>query len=186
MRYAGFWPRLLAGLLDFLVFLPMVALYLWASSFSRNIALFIEVPYDLLWPLYSIFFHARWGQNIGKMLAGIRVVRLDGTQITWREAMLRFSIDTVFAVASAISNFIGLLQFPPEQYQALGWFERTGRVGELAPFSSELVVAMNLWVWSELIVLLLNRKRRALHDFIAGTVVVHDTGTRIVELGTTA
>jgi uncharacterized RDD family membrane protein YckC len=120
------------------------------------------------------------------MVADIRVVRLDGTRITWREAMLRFSIDIGFAVAYATSTLIGLLQLSPEQYQALGWFERAGRVGELAPFSSELVVAMNLWVWSELIVLLLNRKRRALHDFIAGTVVVHDTGTRIVELGTTA
>jgi uncharacterized RDD family membrane protein YckC len=28
------------------------------------------------------------------------------------------------------------------------------------------------WLWSELVVLLLNAKRRALHDFIAGTVVI--------------
>ena len=33
-------------------------------------------------------------------------------------------------------------------------------------------VAGAVWVWGELIVLLTNRKRRALHDFLAGTVVV--------------
>ena len=31
---------------------------------------------------------------------------------------------------------------------------------------------MQLWTWSELIVMLTNRQRRALHDFIAGTVVI--------------
>ena len=32
---------------------------------------------------------------------------------------------------------------------------------------------LNIWVLSELVVLLLNKKRRTLHDFIAGTVVLH-------------
>jgi uncharacterized RDD family membrane protein YckC len=30
----------------------------------------------------------------------------------------------------------------------------------------------NAWTLSELVVLMLNRRRRALHDFIAGTVVI--------------
>jgi uncharacterized RDD family membrane protein YckC len=32
--------------------------------------------------------------------------------------------------------------------------------------------AGQIWTSSELVVILLNRRRRALHDFIAGTVVV--------------
>ena len=32
--------------------------------------------------------------------------------------------------------------------------------------------AFNLWVFSEPIVLLTNKKRRAIHDFIAGTMVI--------------
>jgi len=30
-----------------------------------------------------------------------------------------------------------------------------------------------IWGWGELLVLLTNRKKRALHDFLAGTVVVY-------------
>jgi len=30
----------------------------------------------------------------------------------------------------------------------------------------------NIWTYSELIVLLTNKKKRAIHDFIAGTVIV--------------
>ena len=35
-----------------------------------------------------------------------------------------------------------------------------------------VAILMQLWTWSELIVMLTNRQRRALHDFIAGTVVI--------------
>jgi uncharacterized RDD family membrane protein YckC len=31
---------------------------------------------------------------------------------------------------------------------------------------------MNVWIFSEFVVLLTNKKRRALHDFMAGTVVI--------------
>ncbi|WP_255590049.1 hypothetical protein [Marinicella meishanensis] len=31
---------------------------------------------------------------------------------------------------------------------------------------------MMVWYWSELLVMLTNERRRALHDFIAGTVVI--------------
>ena len=34
-----------------------------------------------------------------------------------------------------------------------------------------------IWFWGELVVPLTNRKRRALHDFLAGTVVVHQPHT---------
>lgn len=34
-------------------------------------------------------------------------------------------------------------------------------------------ILMNVWIWSEFIVILTNKKRRAIHDFIAGTVVAH-------------
>jgi len=33
-------------------------------------------------------------------------------------------------------------------------------------------VAINIWIWSELLVLLTNRRKRAIHDFMAGTVIV--------------
>jgi uncharacterized RDD family membrane protein YckC len=35
---------------------------------------------------YSIYFHARWGQTVGKMVARVMVTRLDGGSITPRIA----------------------------------------------------------------------------------------------------
>ena len=60
--------------------------------------------------------------------------------------------------------------------------ERNQRMLELAPsWYKPIEVLFNIWTWGELIVLLTNRKRRALHDFIAGTVVVHATPDAAVE-----
>lgn len=36
--------------------------------------------------------------------------------------------------------------------------------------------AQTAWLFSELIVLLFNEKKRAIHDFIAGTVVIKTNG----------
>jgi hypothetical protein len=59
------------------------------------------------------------------------------------------------------------------EYHALSFMERAKRMAELTPsWYKPLQIIQNVWVWGELIVLLTNRKRRALHDFIAGTVVI--------------
>ena len=31
---------------------------------------------------------------------------------------------------------------------------------------------MNVWVWSEFITILFNKRKKALHDYLAGTVVI--------------
>ena len=52
--------------------------------------------------------------------------------------------------------------------------ERIDVLPEVAPsWNRPLSWAANIWFWSELLVLLTNQQRRALHDFLAGTVVIH-------------
>jgi uncharacterized RDD family membrane protein YckC len=61
------------------------------------------------------------------------------------------------------------------EFHSLSFMQRSQRLIELAPpWFKPLQVVQQVWVWSEFIVLLTNRKRRALHDFIAGTVVVYN------------
>jgi len=33
-------------------------------------------------------------------------------------------------------------------------------------------ILMQVWIWGEFLTMLFNKKRRAVHDFMAGTVVV--------------
>ncbi|NQT82120.1 RDD family protein [bacterium] len=174
MIYGGFWKRFAAGLVDFLVLLPFYALRWWLDSISVSTALSVVVPFSSLYFAYNIYFHGRWGQTVGKMAVGIRVVKVSGERISWREAFLRNAVDVGFAVLTIISSVIALLNFPEEEYLGLGRSERLERLNSLRPACLDWVVwASMVWVSSEVVVLLFNKKRRAIHDFIAGTVVIH-------------
>lgn len=175
MRYAGFWVRLWAGLLDFLVFIPMLAIYAWVLSRSYAGSLLTVIPYFLAYALYCIFFLAKCGQTPGKMFMRIKVTRLDGSRITLRDAALRHSVDFVFALASGIGMFIAIERTSPSALiQAHGFALRSQMlVLSMPPWADIANALSNLWIWSEMIVLLFNKKRRAIHDFIASTVVIH-------------
>src|SRR5437773_2795368 len=112
MEYAGFRYRLVANLVDFLVFLPGIGLFMWLHALSRTAALIIVAPMSALYFAYSVYFHKRWGQTLGKMAAGIQVVKENGDPIGWREALLRSSVDMVFSILTIVSSFIGLLAIP--------------------------------------------------------------------------
>lgn len=171
MKYAGFWKRFAAGWVDFFVLLLPLLFVLWFESVSRTLA-FLSLPFLFLFNGYDIYFLGRWGQTIGKKSQGIKVVSLDGTPITWKKAFLRSSVNVGLGILSTISTLVALSSLTEADFSSLSWADLAVKKAELSPYINELTVATNVWVWSEVVVLLLNRKRRALHDFIAGTVVV--------------
>jgi uncharacterized RDD family membrane protein YckC len=62
------------------------------------------VPLGLMLGLtYFSFFHGAWGQTIGKMIFGLRVVRLDGQPLTFLRALVR----TLSYAPSAVPFFLG-------------------------------------------------------------------------------
>src|SRR5437667_12036427 len=102
--YAGFWRRLAALLVDILVWLPFLPLVIWISPLSKLAAIGVDYSYYGILQAYTPYFHARWGQTIGKMAAGIKVVKLNGEPIGWREALIRSSVDiTTFIFGLAAS-----------------------------------------------------------------------------------
>lgn len=121
---------------------------------------------------YEIYFHGRWGQTPGKKSQGIKVVALNGTLITWKQAFLRSSVGLGLGVLSAISTLVALFRMTDEEFSSLSWIDLSVRQAELSPYINEIIIASYIWFASEVVILLFNRKKRALHDFIAGTIVV--------------
>ncbi|HLL14084.1 MAG TPA: RDD family protein [Pyrinomonadaceae bacterium] len=175
MNYAGFWQRFAAAWIDtFVLFIPILFFW-WLQSVSRPVAIAALLPHAFLLYAYEIYFHGRSGQTIGKKNQNIRVVSLDGGHISWKQAFLRSSVGVGMGFLSMISLLVALLKITDEEFANLGWLELSSRQSEIAPFSMEIAVATMIWAWSEVVIMLLNRKRRALHDFIAGTVVVDES-----------
>ena len=180
MRYAGFWPRLAAILIDTVVLAPLTAVSFWTLSTSRATALLLEVPLAFAFAFYNIYFVGRWGQTVGKMAMKIRVVRLDGADAGFKPAFFRHAVDLAFSVATSALTIYALMSVTDHEYSMLVFDDRLDLVERKTGMWISAVNWLSLaWVGSELVVLLLNEKRRALHDFIAGTVVVHTGETAV-------
>ena len=85
-------------------------------------------------------------------------------------------IDLVFAILTCI-GFIYALQFISDaEFASLPWSKRNARLVAVQPEPFHWVDTLKqVWYWSEVVFLLFNKKRRALHDFIGGTVFIYKT-----------
>ena len=172
-KYASFWQRLGALLLDLLILLPLIALSYWGGEQFRLFNLYYFVPGIV----FGLWFHAylvkRYGGTPGKLIVGIKICKLDGGPAGYREATLRYSVLFVLGTLSQIAVVQATLGMSDADYFSFNWQERMMRIQELAPsWLGWITLLTNIWVWGEFVVMMTNKKRRAIHDFIAGTVVV--------------
>jgi uncharacterized RDD family membrane protein YckC len=173
ISYAGFWVRSGALLLDGLIFLPFFFLYYHQYRFSWDAAVIIQIPYLFLWAAYNIYLLGRWGQTIGKMATHIKVTRLDGSPIGYKQAFLRHVVDLALQIITTISVLVALFSVSRVNFEISGWEARNTLLRDASPYWGVWAEhATTIWILSEMIVLLFNKKKRALHDFIAGTVVI--------------
>lgn len=164
--YAGFWRRSAAMAIDVLVLWPIsFAVMLFAPRYGLVLSLAIGT-------LYPIYFHAVYGQTLGKMAVAIKVLRTDGRSIGWYEALWRSSVDLALAAIMLIETVIVLISMPEGQADASSWAVAQAQIAmEGTGFFRALHWLSSVWLYSELFTMLFNDKRRALHDFIGGTVV---------------
>ena len=167
-RYWTGLERLIAAIIDgMLLSLPLFILFegwtvyhLLPDSF-RDVYLYIKLQvFPILTTFlpiaYSIYMHYRYGQTIGKMVMKIKVVDLsENKSISLKQAVQRDSIWIV----------LQLLDFVIEYY----------RLDDLHKLRMTDVNNVAIcWTLLQLISMLTNSKRRAIHDFVAGTVVIKE------------
>lgn len=167
-RYSTFGPRFWAAPVDSSVLWPitLISYGLLSLEVPNTVAIVLTVAENLIWLLYTVVMHARYGQTVGKCVTKVRVVdfRTEG-RISWRQALLRESIPVVLSVGCFIGFAITTNGMSP------GTFEN-GKAPASAPFLLLMGLLPLLWFVIEILTMLTNEKMRALHDFIAGTVVV--------------
>ncbi len=171
--YAGFWTRLGSLLLDFLILLPYVFLILYLNGLSMYMFYFTFIPSLIIHFWFSIYLVKKYGGTPGKLIVGIKILKLDGTDVTWREAILRQSITYVLTIFGSAITIYALSKADGAYYESLGWMQKQQYLFALIPVLFKIYTwTNNIWVYSELFVLLFNKRKRALHDFIADTVIV--------------
>ena len=120
--------------------------------------------------IYPICFHAKWGQTIGKMIIKIKVTKTDFSQINIYQAIMRSSVDTIFALMYSSIQVRAIYSVSKQQFLQLGILARSTLLSGATPHTlSDLSYA---WTIGGIITILMNRKKRALRDFIGETMLI--------------
>jgi uncharacterized RDD family membrane protein YckC len=169
--YAGFWSRLGANLLDGLILIPYSFLLLYIYSLNIYAYLFLLIPSLLISFWYNVYLPKRYGGTPGKLIVGLKIVKINSSSIGWKESFLRFSVNIVLIIINTVLMMTAVFMADQEVYSSLNWLQKSTYLSSLTNVTLSTTLT-NIWVWSEVIVLLFNKRKRAIHDFIAGTVVI--------------
>lgn len=170
-RYQTFWPRFFSMWCDGLVLWPLTGLHLLlagaeAPGFVQAIA--VVLTSVATWT-YIVWLHARYGATVGKMNCRVRIVdAVTEEPIGLRQAFVRelcpIAAGVIVLVQDVVLLTSGRLTLNPAAHHSRP-IQQVGGFG----FINSIPV---LWFVAEVVTMLTNDKRRALHDWIAGTVVV--------------
>ncbi len=161
-KYRTGLKRLTAAIIDWIVFLPLVLIEQWLFKNTESLSVVIGwTIFTAFLPLmYFVLLHYKYGQTIGKWVTGIKVLDVSETKsITLKQSVLR----DIFYLAIQI---IGLLYFT---FLVVKTDEAEYLYNDYRNFADNPIL---WWTIIELVTMLTNQKRRALHDFIAKTVVI--------------
>jgi len=166
-KYQTFLPRFCASFIDGLIFIPLTMLngFLASTQLPPIVMVGWSIIFYLSYYFYSVLLHRHFGQTLGKMALRIKVLDVSEQRLpNLKQAVLR---DIGYIVLNAISLlYFTILVFGGEPAR---------KAFDARP---QLILAYLSfgWLLLEFVTMMMNSKRRALHDLIAGTVVVRMDG----------
>ncbi len=164
---AGFWIRVVASLVDFLIFIPVVVLSSVNFFSIKSTALLIVVWLPGL--IYKPFMESFYGATLGKMVCGVRVVNERGEKLSLGAAYVRF---IPFLVSAAISLASTLILFSSPGFKSASTMLEIGQLQQGSPVRTFKTI-VNLFVMANCIVAGFSHRKRALHDMMAGSFCIY-------------
>lgn len=167
--------RFIAWLLDRIVLLPLTGGLLYAIVEMKSL------PFAVLMLVaeaaYKPIMEGLSGQTLGKKWMNVKVVDHEGfTPISWNQSLLRF---LPWAAVFYATVFIIVRHFQADGFMEVDSWPAYLEFSQAHPLGENLLIAMInylplfsvMWVMSD-------PMRRALHDRVAGTVVLNAEGNQ--------
>jgi uncharacterized RDD family membrane protein YckC len=160
-RFRTFWRRLWAGYVDTLVFAPLMWLdhWIWEHASPLGFRVLWVVLFSLSFPAYAVYMHGRFGQTLGKRLLRVKVTDISGRALTMSQSLRREAINLPVLVWSLGAGLVLILS---------GSGPHDPLRSDYGPPAGIIFGLFGLEVLSTLG----SRQRRAVHDLVAGSVVV--------------
>ncbi|MEQ1798652.1 MAG: RDD family protein [Lacibacter sp.] len=153
-KYRTFSQRLGAAIIDAVIFLPLFFLGSWVFGPDEEKSIIWLLIQNSIYFAYSVIGHSKYGFTVGKKLTNVKVVQhIDESKLlTITGAFKRELLGIVFVLV--------------ELFIIASGYADTYKGESLLMFCSLA------WLFAELVTMLFNSKRRSVHDFIAGSVVI--------------
>ena len=110
-KFAGFWLRVIAGIIDTLILWIPASLFNWLfkESFSNEILFQVYdfIQLTIIWSLYYGFLESSTYQGtLGKRLLGLKAVDINGNRISFVRAVSRFLLGIIASFPLGIGIFM--------------------------------------------------------------------------------
>jgi len=166
IKYAGFWIRVAAALVDGLVTLPIGLLITYNFLIIKSFPLM--VLFTILGMLYKPLMEWRYGATLGKMALKIKVVSENLEFISLEQAFGRFMPWIINHVLSLISYFY---IFQTEDFLKMDSISNMSALSMESPI--ETASTVYLYIFFIIIgTLIYDKRSQGIHDKIAKTLVI--------------
>ncbi len=172
-KYAGFSRRFKASLIDFLILAPILFLpYVFTYTSKAMFLIIIGLTSALVYYVYVVGFEGYNGQTIGKKIAKVKITGINGSRAGYLKAIKRSSVNILSSLIYFVIVLFGVKSLSTSDFANTSYTKALQLIHDGNKSFSWHSIFINLWMISEFFVLNFNTKRRALHDYIAGTVVL--------------
>jgi uncharacterized RDD family membrane protein YckC len=170
-KYNTIGSRFVASIIDGIVMIPvglLSGIIVFMQGFPK-LAIVWNIVISLIPVIYTIWLHTVYGQTLGKKVMKVKVLDISERPITFTQAVIR-SLPQMLPVFISASALIS-------QIQSLTVIDFSNKQFETVLTGAYILYAV--LVVGNIISALVTEKKRALHDLIAGTVVVRTNSHQI-------
>ena len=167
VRFAGFWIRVAASLLDSLLLSPILFLGVYNMMAWKSLPLYLVLQLIVL--IYKPLMEVKYGATIGKMMTKIKVVTTDYQDINLQQSLNRY----LFYFANSFMGLIGgFMLFIEKDFAPLtDFYEIIELQAKIS--TPEIDQFLGLLVFVSCIFCIADPLKQTLHDKIAKTYVVN-------------
>ncbi|MBK7569059.1 MAG: RDD family protein [Bacteroidetes bacterium] len=165
IKYASFWERVGASLIDFLIFIPVYGLSYYNSMSIKSLPLAIIL--SLAYLVYKIYMEGKSGATIGKRAMKIKVVTEDNQPINMGTSAVRASL---YIINGLVGIMTTVMLFQTDGFQDVTGFMETSQFQQ--EHQSNFAIVTTILLVISVLFVAFDKKKQALHDKIAKTICV--------------
>jgi uncharacterized RDD family membrane protein YckC len=172
-EYVGFWKRVLAALVDGFIGLALMPVTIPLTKYCfEHKTILPQLLYSIVWTIIWMWLIVRFGATPGKFAIKARIIKNNGEYLNWGQAFLRMLIPgIILSINSYLMQWNAITTCPAGSN--INSFMEMGRVmNQYGGMFAAVGNFLSVIIYVDILVILFNNKKRAIHDFVAGSYVV--------------